>query len=216
MTKIAPSMLSADFAILAEELAVVKASGAEYAHLDVMDGVFVPNISYGLPVISCMRKHSDLVFDCHLMIIDPEKYVEKFVDAGADIVTFHPNATEKPIECLDLIHAKGAKAGIVLNPDIPWEEYSHLIDKCEQVVIMGVYAGFGGQKLIPETLTKMSELRDFVKEHGYQCEIEFDGGVTEGNAADVVAAGADVLVAGTAFFKSEDKGKTVAVLKSEE
>ncbi len=213
MTKIAPSMLSADFGNLAEELAIVKNAGAEYAHLDVMDGIFVPNISYGLPVIKGMRKYSDLVFDCHLMITDPEKYVEQFVVAGADIVTFHPNATTKPIECLELIHNKGAKAGIALNPDIPWEEYSHLIEKCDQIVIMGVYAGFGGQKLILDTLPKMAELKAFVTEHNYNCEIEFDGGVTEANAQQVVEAGADVLVAGTAFFGSQEKVNTVRVLK---
>ncbi len=215
MTKIAPSMLSSNFAYLADELSVVKAAGAEYAHLDVMDGVFVPNISYGLPVIKCMRKYSDLVFDCHLMIVDPEKYVEQFVDAGADIVTFHPNASKKPIECLELIRNKGAKAGIALNPDIPWEEYAHLIDKCDQVVIMGVYAGFGGQKLIIDTLEKVRDLKDFIEENGYDCEIEFDGGVTEDNAKDVTAAGASVLVAGTAFFKSDNKAKTVKILKDE-
>ncbi len=215
MTKIAPSMLSSNFAFLADELAVVKYAGAEWAHLDVMDGVFVPNISYGLPVIKGMRAYSDLVFDCHLMIVDPEKYVEQFVDAGADVVTFHPNATAKPIECLDLIHNKGAKAGIALNPDIPWEEYSHLIEKCDVVVIMGVCAGFGGQKLIVETLDKVRDLKDFIDEHGYNCEIEFDGGVTEDNSKDVAAAGASILVAGTAFFKSSDKQKTVQILKGE-
>ncbi len=214
MTKLSPSMLASDFANLEKELTVVKNSGAEYVHLDVMDGVYVPNITFGLPVVKAMRSKSDMFFDCHLMITEPEKYAVKFVESGADLVTFHPEASNEPLKTLEDIKAAGAQCGIALNPDVPFEAYSHLIEKCDVVLVMGVYAGFGGQKLIPETLEKVRSIKEFLSDNGYSAEIEFDGGVTTANAEEIKSAGVDILVAGTAFFGAEDKVAAAKILKS--
>ncbi len=214
MAKLSPSMLSSDFANLEKELTVVEESGADYVHLDVMDGVFVPNITFGLPVVKAMRKVSTAYFDCHLMIVEPEKYAVKFVEEGANLVTFHPEASKDPKSTLQDIKRAGASTGIALNPDIPFEDYTSLLPFCDVVVVMGVFAGFGGQKLIPETVEKVRNLKKYAIDNGYKFEIEFDGGITTDNAATVKQAGADILVAGTAFFKSTDKKATAEILKS--
>ena len=211
MTKIAPSILSGDFAKMGESVANAEKWGADYIHCDVMDGVYVPNITFGMPMIKALRPYSTLPFDVHLMITEPEKYVEQFCDVGADIVTFHPEASKNVDATIDLIKSKGKKCGLVLNPDKNINLLLPYLKKIDMIVIMGVYPGFGGQKFIPDVLGKVKVL----KRIGFAGEIELDGGVTEDNAAGMVSYGVDVLVGGSSVFRSNDPTSTIRRLKGQ-
>ena len=213
MTKISPSVLAADFTKLGEELLDIERAGADMVHLDVMDGVFVTNISFGLPVIEALRRKSGMVFDVHLMIVEPEKYVERFVDAGADIVTFHHEATKDTAAVLKMIKAKGAKAAVSVKPNTPVEEIYPYLELCDMVLIMTVEPGYGGQALIPETLEKVRKLKAEIEKRELSLDIQVDGGINEKNAPDAVSAGANILVAGSAVFKAQDRKAAIDVLR---
>ena len=213
---ISPSLLAADFSRLAEEVKRVEEAGVEMLHLDVMDGAFVPNISFGAPVIAPLRPHSKLFFDVHLMIEKPERYIADFKKAGADGITIHVESTENPAKVLEDIRALGAKPAISISPDTPAEAifpYLHLVD---MVLVMTVYPGFGGQKLIREALTKATVLKNKIKELGLDVLVEADGGIGAANLADVLAAGVDVVVAGSAVFGAADPALAVAAMREVE
>lgn len=195
-------MLSADFGNLERDSKMIDRSRAQWFHIDVMDGVFVPNISFGFPVLAAITKTTDKVIDTHLMIIEPEKYVERFVKAGSHYVTFHIEATDKVQECIDLIHAAGAKAGISIKPNTPVEVLKEWLPKIELVLIMSVEPGFGGQSFIEGSTQKVAELKALIGELGLDVLIEVDGGISSKNARELYDAGADALVAGSAVFKA--------------
>ncbi len=197
-----PSVLSADFARLADEIAEVTSAGINIIHLDVMDGHFVPNITIGPPVIAKLRKVSGLVFDAHLMISDPAKYAEPFVEAGADHVTFHIEAADDPRRIVDLLHDLGCSAGICLNPETPVDAIETVAPLCEMVLVMTVHPGFGGQEFMPEAAKKIVRIREIV---GPDIRIEVDGGIDSQTAPTVVSYGADTLVAGNAIFVKTDR-----------
>lgn len=209
---IAPSILSADFAAMGEAVKNLKKWNADWVHCDVMDGEFVPNITFGMPMIEALRRNTDMFLDVHLMIVKPERYVERFVKAGADLVTFHPEASEDAFRTIDLIKNAGAKAGIVLNPDIPCDVAEKFVDKVDLIMLMGVFPGFGGQKFIPEVMEKISQLKQMTD--GKNVLLELDGGVTLQNAPEMVKRGLDVMVAGNAVFKAEDPARAIECLKT--
>ena len=190
-------MLSADFGHLERDTRMVDASAAEWVHIDVMDGVFVPNISFGFPVLKAIRKATAKFLDVHLMIVSPEKYVARFAEAGADLVTFHLEATDDPAGCVALIRRAGAKAGVSVKPATP-------VEALREVLVMSVEPGFGGQSFIPGSLEKIAQLRAMAREMGLETIIEVDGGISARNAGAVYGAGADVLVAGSSVFGAED------------
>ena len=208
MVQIAPSMLAADFLHLEKDVEVVN-EHADLFHLDIMDGVFVPNLSYGFPVVEAIAKIAKKPLDTHLMIIEPEKYVERFVKAGSAMVSFHVNATKDPDAVLSQVKSFGAKAGLVINPDLPVESLFPYLKNCDFVMLMSVFAGFGGQKFIEDTYARVEALKAEIEAQGLDIPIEVDGGVSAANAAALVKAGAEILVAGSAVFKAEDPAAVI-------
>ena len=200
MVKISPSILSADFSKLGEEVIKVDKAGADFIHIDVMDGNFVPNITIGLPVIKSIRNKTNKVFDVHLMIESPSRYIDEFIDAGADIVTIHYEAEKHIDRAIEYIKSKGAKAGVSLNPGTPTFVLKDIIEKLDLVLIMSVNPGFGGQKFIPYALNKVKEIKEMSLECNKDLLIEVDGGVDKNNSKSLIEAGANVLVAGSAIF----------------
>ena len=212
MTLIAPSMLAADFLHLEKDVELVNAH-ADLFHLDIMDGVFVPNISYGFPVVEAIARIASKPLDTHLMIVEPEKYVERFVKAGSAMVSFHVNATKDPDAVLSQIRSLGAKAGLVINPDLPVESLFPYLKNCDFVMLMSVFAGFGGQKFIEATYDRVRALKAEIKAQGLDIPIEVDGGVSASNAAQLVEAGAEILVAGSAVFRDEEPAAVIAAMR---
>lgn len=210
--ELAPSILSADFSILGEEIRKVDRAGADYIHIDVMDGIFVPSISFGFPVISSVRKVTDKPFDVHLMIDEPVRYIDEFVEAGADIISVHCESCRHLNRTLQTIREKGVKAGVVLNPATPLEALTYVLEDVDMVLLMSVNPGFGGQKYIPNTTEKIMRLREIIDSRGLRTKIEIDGGISLTNAREIADAGADVLVAGSAVFHG-DSEKNVKALK---
>ncbi len=206
-------MLSADFTRLGAEIEMINTSEADWFHLDVMDGRFVPNITFGMPIIAAMKKTAAKPFDVHLMIVEPEKYFEAFAKAGADILSVHLEASPHLHRNLQAIKALGMKAGVAINPHSPISLLADLIEDIDVVCMMSVNPGFGGQKFIPQTLRKIQELKQMITNAGANTLIEIDGGVTLDNAATIVAAGADVLVAGNTVFSSSNPHNTIKLLK---
>lgn len=208
MPLIAPSMLSADFLHLDKDVEMVN-EYADIFHLDIMDGVFVPNLSYGFPIVEAIASRSEKPLDVHLMIVQPERYVDRFAAIGADMISFHLNATENPSAVLAQIRDHGVKAGLVINPDLPVESLFPYLKECDFVMLMGVYAGFGGQKYIQETTQRLSCLKEEIGRQGLDVKLEVDGGVTPENIAEIVGAGVDIVVAGSAVFKASNPSAVI-------
>jgi ribulose-phosphate 3-epimerase len=211
--KIAPSLLSADFADIADQIRMVESGGCDELHLDSMDGVFVPNFTWGMKIVKDLRKLTALPFDCHLMIVQPERYVDAFRDAGADVITFHYEATPHQHRLLRHIRSLGAKAGVAINPGTPSDLLVDLIEEVDRVLVMSVNPGFGGQTFIERALVKVAEVRALLNERNPAAEVEVDGGIGLENLERAVQAGADVLVAGNSVFGSEDPPETLRVMR---
>lgn len=205
---LAPSMLSADFKILGEQLKETEEAGAQYIHFDVMDGIFVPSISFGMPVLSSVKGATDQVLDVHLMVTEPIRYVKEFASCGADIITIHLEACEDPGAALEAIHACGVRAGISIKPATPVEELIPYLELADMFLIMSVEPGFGGQAFVPESLDKIRKLKKLLDERNLPADLEVDGGIYPSNVAEVLEAGANVIVSGSGVFKNEIRDNT--------
>ncbi len=216
MIKISPSILSADFGNMERDIHGLEKAGAEYVHVDIMDGHFVPNLSMGIPMVSALRKITNMVLDVHLMIDRPIRYVERFCEAGADILTVHVEADteENTLEALRKIRACGVKAAICVKPKTPAEAVLPYLDLCSLVLVMTVEPGFGGQSFMEDMMPKVAQIRKYINERNPECELEVDGGVNETTGKTCIAAGANVLVAGSAYFKAADPAAFVRSLKN--
>lgn len=209
---LSPSILAADFAVLGEQIKEADEAGAEYIHIDVMDGVFVPSISFGMPVIETIRKVTKRIFDVHLMIVEPERYVKEFADCGADSITFHLEATEDADSLIDQIHSLGCRAGMSIKPKTPIEVVGKYLGKLDMLLVMTVEPGFGGQKYIPESTERIRKIRQMADEQGVDLDIQVDGGITKDNVHVVLDAGANVIVAGSAVFKGNITENVKAIM----
>lgn len=213
MVQIAPSMLSADFLHLQKDVEMVN-EYADLFHLDIMDGVFVPNLSYGFPIVEAIAKSARKPLDVHLMIVSPEKYIERFAKAGADMISFHLNATENPSMVLSQIRSLGLKAGLAINPDIEVESLFPYLEQADYILLMSVFAGFGGQKFIETTYERVRTLKNELDARGINIPIEVDGGVSPTNASALRQSGVEILVAGSAVFKSSNPAATIASMRA--
>ena len=213
MMILAPSMLSADFKELGKEIRTIDENGAKYLHFDVMDGIFVPSISFGMPVLESIRPGTSLVCDAHLMITEPIRYIEAFAKAGADLITIHLEACEDVEATIAKIRECGCKVGISICPETPVSSLEDLVDKVDMVLIMSVHPGFGGQKFIPESLDKIRELKTMLDAKGLDVDIQVDGGIYTTNVAEVIEAGANIIVAGSAVFKGDTAKNTIDMME---
>lgn len=211
--KVAPSIIAAKFSRFQKEIKAVETGGADLLHLDVMDGVFVPNITFGPMIVEAIKELTRLELDAHLMIKQPENFLKQFIDAGLNWLSFHCEATQNPIRCIDYIHERGVKAGLAVNPDTPFRTVTQFVEKIDYLLIMTVNPGFYGQKFMSEVLPKIEEAKDYIDRHKLLCLVEVDGGINAENAIQVCRAGADIIVAGAGIFKAEDYGSAIEELR---
>jgi ribulose-phosphate 3-epimerase len=211
--RVAPSIIAADFSQFQTELKNVELAGADLLHLDIMDGVFVPNITFGPMIVEAIDAITDIDLDAHLMIVHPEKYIERFIEAGADWISFHVEAADNVEHCIALIKNQNKKAGLVVSPETGFLSIAHHVEKLDFLLIMSVHPGFYGQKFIPEMLHKIEEAKEYIVKHHLQCLLQVDGGIHSGNAHDVAQAGADIVVAGAGVFKSKNYKKAIEELQ---
>lgn len=213
MNILSPSILSADFTRLGEQIKIIDEAGSKYIHIDVMDGIFVPSISYGMPVIASIRKATKKIFDVHLMITEPERYIDEFAKCGSDIITFHVEATKDPAAVISMIHEKGLKAGISVKPNTPISAFKPFLKEVDMILIMSVEPGFGGQKYIEGSTAKIAQMRKTLDDMGLQTDIQVDGGINLQNVDEVLKAGANIIVAGSSVFKGDIEGNTKAFME---